>query len=80
MHEKLIFQIHFTKSPKRDNIYKLYLWIKEEGIFNNNDVVLRLIYTAHVLIIKCPDIEQNHLSITMLIFDYMCQIYNNIQI
>ena len=39
MPQKLKLHIHFKKSPKRDNIYKLCLWMLEEHSLLNINIL-----------------------------------------
>ena len=59
--QKLILYLHFTKSLKRDNIYKLCLWILEEHscLIKTLLHVQKLKYDAHAqeytLLLHCAE-------------------------
>ena len=63
MPKKLKLHTHFTKSSKRENIYKLCLWMLEEHtcfILTPSVFLYMLRYKAHATNVNLSYIAQNH--------------------
>ena len=62
MVRKLKLHIHFTQSPKRDNIYKLCLWMLEEHkcLILTSQLVAKLRYRAHAQNVNLSHIVQRN--------------------